>query len=110
MRRTARLLLIALAPALLLGADAPQSCPMGPFDLKTPRETQQALYHAISTTADLVAPSVDATSGRRRTVREPANPQGPQLPAVNFVDTDLFAAQTKDGITPTAIASDAEFL
>ena len=54
--------LAVVAPTLLLGAEK-ETCPFGPFDLRSPREQQASLYHQLSVTAEAVAPS-----GRRRAV------------------------------------------
>ncbi|HEX7677068.1 MAG TPA: hypothetical protein VF713_03015, partial [Thermoanaerobaculia bacterium] len=54
--------LAVVAPAILLGAEK-ETCPYGPFDLRSPAEQQASLYHKLSVTAEAVAPS-----GRRHAV------------------------------------------
>ncbi|HKO59360.1 MAG TPA: DUF1549 domain-containing protein [Thermoanaerobaculia bacterium] len=100
MKRSLALLTLLAAPALL--ADP---CPFA-VDLVSPRTA----YHKASANAELVAPSATATvPGRRRPSNPPSNPQG-SLPRVNFIDTDLFSKMDKDGVVPTGLAGDAEFL
>src|SRR5258708_38231777 len=106
MRRILKVTLLAAAPFLLLGAQSKPTCPYGPFDLVSPRAQQQATWHQVSLTAELVAPSIssDATgSTRRRAIGAPAS-------GSNIVDKDVFAKMTADGIVPTTMSSDAEFL
>jgi uncharacterized protein DUF1549/uncharacterized protein DUF1553 len=92
---------LAVGPALLLG-DQKATCPLGPFDLRSPREQQASLYHQLSMATEAMAPS------RHRVVQPP---QGPNFPAtVNFIDADVFAKMRKDGVAPTTLASDEEFL
>lgn len=57
----------------------------------------QATYHALSVAAEAVAP------GRRRAV-------GPPASAANFIDLDVFAKMKQDGVLPTRLSSDEEFL
>lgn len=106
---------IAFAPALLFAAEPRQqegSCPLGPASLATPHDQQRATWHAVSASAELVAPSATASStpGRRRANAPPSNPAAPAIPQVNFIDTNLFGAMQKAGVAPTVLASDAEFL
>src|SRR3954454_3640633 len=89
---------LALAPALLL-ADGKFTCRL-PL-MQSPREAQAATIHQLSTATESVAPS------KRRGVAAPAPPT---LPSANFIDTDLSAAMSKDGIVPTGLAGDEEFL
>lgn len=92
-----------VAPALLLGAEK-DTCPYGPFDLRSPREQQATLNHQLSVTAEAVAPS-----GRHRAVGPPAG--GATYPAsVNYIDTEIFGLMKTAGIQPAAISSDEEFL
>src|SRR5438105_12430997 len=94
--------LAVVAPALLLVA-AKETCPFGPFDLRSPREQQASLYHQLSLTIEAVAPS------RRRAVLPPSGPTS--FPAaVNFIDTDVFNKMRQDGVVPTTVAGDEEFL
>ena len=57
--------LAVVAPTLLLGVEK-ETCPYGPFDLRSPAEQQASLYHKLSVTAEAVAPS-----GRRHAVDPP---------------------------------------
>ena len=107
--------IVAFAPVLLFGAERTQqesSCPFGPFDLVSPRDQQRATWHAVTATAELVAPSATTSSapGRRRANNPPSNPSAPTLPQVNFIDTHLFPAMQKAGVAPTSLSSDEEFL
>ena len=96
--------LAVIAPTLLLGVER-ETCPFGPFDLRSPREQQASLYHQLSITAEAVAP----TGGRHRAVGPP--PGGSAYPAsVNYIDDEIFGKMKTDGIQPAAISSDDEFL
>ncbi|PYQ34667.1 MAG: hypothetical protein DMF57_05520 [Acidobacteria bacterium] len=90
--------LLAVAPAILLG-EQKASCPLGPFTLQSPR----ALYHQLSVTAEAVAPS------RHRAVLQPGGGTG-FPPSVNFIDDEIFGKMQKDGVVPTVLAGDEEFL
>jgi hypothetical protein len=92
--------LLAVGPALLLG-DQKATCPLGPFDLRPSQQKQAALYHQLSVTTEAVAPT------RRRAVDTPKT----IFPAtVNFIDTEVFNKMRTDGIVPTTLAGDEEFL
>jgi hypothetical protein len=94
--------LAVVAPTLLLGVEK-ETCPFGPFDLRSPSEQQASVYHRLSVTAEAVAPS-----GRRRAVEPP--PGGVDYPvSVNYIDTEIFGKMKADGIAPSAISSDEEF-
>jgi hypothetical protein len=99
------LALALAAPALLMADERPGSCPLGPHNLVSPREQQTALYHKLSVVAEDVA-----SSGRRRAVEHPGGGGSSFPPAANFIDSDLFAAMQKDGVVPTRLAGDEEFL
>jgi hypothetical protein len=90
-----------LAPALLF-AEEKAKCPIDSMALRSPREAQVAVIHQLSVASESVAPS------KRRAVAPPKS--GVTLAAVNFIDSDLFAAMNKDGIVPTTLAGDEEFL
>ena len=90
--------LLAVAPAILLG-EQKASCPLGPFTLQSPR----ALYHQLSVTAEAVTPS------RHRAVLQPGVGTG-FPPSVNFIDNEIFGKMQKDGVVPTVLAGDEEFL
>ena len=93
---------LAVGPALLLG-DQKSTCPMGPFDFRSPHEQQSSLYHKLSAATEAVAPT------RHRAVEPPQNTaQFP--PTVNFIDSDIFNKMRQDGVLPTKIAGDEEFL
>ena len=87
---------LALAPAMLLG-DQKSTCPLGPFNLHSPRE----VVHQLSAASEAVAPS------RRRAVL-PA--KGGPPPSTNFIDTEIFGKMQTDGVVPTAVSGDEEFL
>ena len=105
MRRALHFTLLAAAPLLLLGAQPKESCPYGPVDLISPRAQQQARWHQVSMMAELVAPS--STAGIRRRA---AVPPSSGAPRANFIDTDVMAKMAKDGVAPTGMSTDAEFL
>jgi hypothetical protein len=98
------LAVLLVAPALLRGDAAQQTCPLGPFDLRSPREQQAAVAHQFSLVAEAVAPS-----GRHRAVGKPGGNDG--FPAtVNVIDADAFKQMKAHGVMPTALAGDEEFL
>jgi hypothetical protein len=108
MRRILNFTLLAAAPLLLLGAQPKETCPYGPFEAVSPRAQQQATWHQVSMMAELVAPSIAADSAgstRRRAIGAPATAS-----SSNFIDTDVFAKMGKDGVAPTTMSTDAEFL
>ncbi len=95
--------LAVVAPTLLLGVEK-ETCPYGPFDLRSPGEQQAAIYHRLSATAEAVAPS-----GRHRAVEPPSG--GIAYPAsVNYIDDEIFGKMRTDGIRSAGLASDEEFL
>jgi hypothetical protein len=96
--------LAVVAPTLLLGAEK-ETCPFGPFDLRSPREQQAGLYHQMSVTAEAVAPS-----GRRRAVDPPPGGTTDYPLSVNYIDTEVFGKMKTDGIKSAAISADEEFL
>src|ERR1051326_5785700 len=65
-----------------------------------------AVWHRISASAELVAPTT-TTSGRHRAVAPPKS--SPFVPA-NFIDVEIFGKMTQDGVRWTAMSSDTEFL
>ena len=97
--------LAVVAPTLLLGAEK-ETCPYGPFDLRSPAEQQASLYHKLSVNAEAVAPS----SGRRHAVEPPAGGPANYPVSVNYIDDEIFGKMKTDGILPAAISSDEEFL
>lgn len=94
-----RRLLLLVAPLLLLNAEPAFVCRL-PLKTISPRE----VYHSVSIAAEAVAPS-----GRRRATNPPAGTT-PKLPVVNFIDADVLAKLTTDGVTPTTLSGDEEFL
>ena len=95
--------LAVVAPTLLLGAEK-ETCPFGPFDLRSPREQQASVYHRLSITAEAVAPS-----GRHRAVDPPPGGTTVYPASVNYIDDEIFGKMKVDGIAPSAISSDEEF-
>ncbi len=91
-----RRLIALVAPLLFMNAQPKETCPLG-IAMVSPRTS--------SITAEAVAPS-----GRRRATSPPNNGTLPKIPIINFVDTDVQARMTADGITPTTQSSDEEFL
>jgi len=65
-----------------------------------------AVWHRISASAELVAPSA-ASSGRHRAAVPPKG--GPPV-AANFIDTEVFGKMTQDGVRWTTLSGDTEFL
>jgi hypothetical protein len=74
---------------------AKEPCPLGPTE--SAASQQVATYRAASTAAEAV--------GRRRAVTPGKTPS-----AANFIDTWTLAKMAKDGVIPTTISSDEEFL
>ncbi len=95
--------LAVVAPTLLLGAEK-ETCPFGPFDLRSPREQQASLNHQLSVVAEAVAPS-----GRRRSVNPPAGDVSYPV-SVNYIDDEIFGKMKTDGIRPAPMSTDEEFL
>jgi hypothetical protein len=94
--------LAVVAPTLLLGAEK-ETCPFGPFDLRSPHEQQAGIYHQLSVRAEAVAPS-----SRHRAVEPPEG--GISYPAsINYIDNEIFGKMRTDRIVPSAISSDEEF-
>jgi Protein of unknown function (DUF1549)./Protein of unknown function (DUF1553). len=96
--------LAVVAPTLLLGVEK-ETCPFGPFDLRSPREQQASLYHQLSVTAEAVAPT-----GRRRAVEPPPSGNLVYPSSVNYIDDEIFGKMKTDGIQSAALSSDDEFL
>jgi len=109
MRRSRLFVLLFLAPLLFAGAAEKESCPFGPFDLRSPRDADRTLWHQLSVHSDLVATAIPG-SERRRPSTPKAGVTPPMPPAANFIDTDLFGAMQKGGVVPTVLAGDEEFL
>src|SRR5712691_2013444 len=89
------------APLLLLAAGAKETCPLGPTESVASK--QAAVYRAASTNAELIAPSA-TTPSRRRSVGRGGVPQS------NFIDKWTSAKMTADGVVPTTLSTDEEFL
>jgi len=96
--------LAVVAPTLLLGVEK-ETCPFGPFDLRSPREQQATLNHQLSVVAEAVAPS-----GRHHAVNPPASGGVVYPSSVNYIDDEIFNTMKSAGITPSALSSDEEFL
>jgi len=96
--------LAVVAPTLLLGAEK-ETCPYGPFDLRSPREQQASLYHQLSITAEAVAPS-----GRRHAAQPPPGDTPVYPVSINYIDDEIFGQMKTDGIRSAALSSDEEFL
>lgn len=101
MRRTSLVLVMALALTGPLAADS--TCTRA----LTPAAERDSLYRMVSATAQAVAPTA-ASSSKRRSVAVPSKP--PALAEANFVDKWIGAKLAKDGVYPTSIAGDEEFL
>ncbi len=95
--------LAVVAPTLLLGAEK-ETCPFGPFDLRSPREQQASLNHQLSVVAEAVAPS-----GRRRSAAPPIGDVSYPV-SVNYIDDEIFGKMKTDGIRPAPMSTDEEFL
>jgi len=108
MKRTSWLALLAVTPALLM-ADEKGACPLGPFNLQSPRQQQTALYHQVSVTAERLAPAPDK---HRAGASDPGTTPAPTPfpPAVNVIDTEVFNKMRTGGVAPTILAGDEEFL
>lgn len=102
--KLAAVLLFSL-PAIL-AADSKESCPFGPFDLRSPRDEQAARFHNLSAVTEAVTNS----GGRRHTVAPPPRAAITYPVAVNFIDSEIFAKMKKDGIAPAPLSGDEEFL
>jgi len=76
--------------------------------------SERLIWRDISERAELVSPSrivENATAtGRRRAVSPPAPGAPSAIPLRNFVDVEIFGKMTRDGIKPTVLSSDEEFL
>jgi len=91
-----RRLIALVAPLLLMNAQPKESCPLGIAMISA---------HTSSITAEAVAPS-----GRRRATSPPSTGTITKIPIVNFIDSDVQARMTTDGIVPTTQSTDEEFL
>jgi len=96
--------LAVVAPTLLLGVEK-ETCPYGPFDLRSPREQQASLNHQLSVIAEAVAPS-----GRHRAATPPPADAVVYPASVNYIDDEIFGTMKAAGIKPAALSSDEEFL
>ena len=98
-----RFVFAAIGTLFLAGASPRESCPAGGLQMVSLRTRQEINWHQLSVAAELVSSSaVVASSARRRAVLPPV--------AVNSVDADVFAKMAQDGIAPTVLSADAEFL
>jgi hypothetical protein len=104
MKRTS----LPLVMALVLAAPAFAGDDACPFAL-TPAAERDSLYRTLAANAQAFQPNAVASSSKRRSVGKPVNSLT-DLPIANFVDTWIGAKQKKDGVLPTIIAKDEEFL
>src|ERR1044072_7865640 len=96
-RRLLRHSFLLVAPLLLLNADSNHICRI-PLNFPSSKEIQ----HSVS-----IAAEARARSGRRLSSSPPSNgAPGQQIPLVNFIDVDVFAKMTADGIAPTTLSTD----
>ncbi len=95
-----RVLLLG-APLLLVAATPKETCVLGPTE--SVASQQKTAYHAASLNAELYA-----ASSRRRSVNPGS--AATSLPVANFIDTWVGAKMSKDGVKPTTISSDEEFV
>lgn len=86
----------------------PADCTFNPESFRSPRE----IWREVSARAELVAPTpqaaADSTSGGRR--RASTAPKPFALAPKNFIDAEIFGKMQRDGIVPTSLSTDAEFL
>jgi uncharacterized protein DUF1553/uncharacterized protein DUF1549 len=91
------------AAALLLAAQAfgqNADCTFNPRQMMV---SPPARWREISRRAEMVAPTVNKVSDRRR-------PSNPPLAPKNFIDDEIFGRMQRDGVKPTTPAGDEEFL
>src|SRR4051812_49981652 len=89
--------LAVVAPTLLLGVEK-ETCPYGPFDLRSPREQQASINHKLSVIAEAVAPS-----GRHHAANPPAADAVVYPKSINYIDDKIFGTMKTDGIRSAAI-------
>ena len=75
---------------------------MGPIE--SVASQQQKAYHAASLNAETLAASSRTRSANR------GSGSMPTLPVSNFIDSWVAAKMTRDGIKPTVVSSDEEFI
>jgi hypothetical protein len=94
--------LVLVAPVF-----ADEVCPFA----VTPAAERDSLYRMLAANARSVtlAPLASPATSRRRSVGKPVFAPH-ELPVANFIDTHIAAKQKKDGVYPTTIAGDEEFL
>jgi hypothetical protein len=94
--------LVLVAPAF-----ADDVCPFA----VTPAAERDSLYRTLAANSQNFAfvPTAAPASSKRRAVGKPVfSPR--ELPVANFIDTHIAAKQKRDGVYPTTIAGDEEFL
>lgn len=78
------------------------------------RGNERLMWRDISERAELLAPSKvienAQVTARRRAVQPPAPGAPNAIPLRNFVDVEVFGKMTRDGVKPTVLSSDEEFL
>jgi Protein of unknown function (DUF1549)/Protein of unknown function (DUF1553) len=104
-----RCIALLLFSATLLAVSDETPAPPAADCTFSPQLTRRAgpeLWHRLSQSAELLAPSA-STAGKRRAVTPP--PAAAFVPK-NFIDTEVFGKMVKDGVHWTTPSSDAEFL
>jgi Protein of unknown function (DUF1549)/Protein of unknown function (DUF1553) len=76
-----------------------------PYGKTTPARQREGTIRQLSITAEAVA-----GSGRKRAVTKPPGGPAPRLQVVNFIDAHIDGRQHADGIAPTVVSGDEEFL
>lgn len=72
---------------------------------------ERLMWRDISERAELVAPSRVIENALATTRRRAVQPPAPSaIPLHNFVDVEIFGKMTRDGVKPTVLSTDEEFL
>jgi hypothetical protein len=95
---------VLLALPALLAAETKESCPLGPFELKSPRVQATVTYQRMSAVTEAVS------GGRRRSVAPPHGSKTVYPASVNFVDSEIFGKMQANTIAPAPMSTDEEFL
>lgn len=75
------------------------------------RSSERLMWRDISERAELVAPSRVIENAQAATRRRAVQPPAPSaIPLRNFVDNEIFGKMARDGVKPTVLSSDEEFL
>jgi hypothetical protein len=94
-----------MALALAAPAFAGDTCPYA----LAPAAERDSLYRMLSANAQALAPASVTTGGKRRSAGKPSTPPT-SLAVANFIDSWIGAKMTKDGVRPTVLSGDEEFL